>query len=177
MDKDLAYLLARYTFHSIEDSGDLVKVLDDLLLLTNLINSNRRLYLVLDHPCIANIAKIRIGQMITDSEILQKALNVLIVTKRIEYLNDFARYFKLMVHAKFDIQVAEITTAEHLDRQTVLRLVQALIDRTNKLIEFKVHIDPNIIGGLRVKIGDMLLDNTIQHTLNTLEKRMLSYES
>lgn len=66
------------------------------------------------------------------------------------------------------IVVADVTTATGLT-STLRGLLDALIDKGAKL-ELREHIDPDIIGGIRVELPGRRFDSTIQHKLETLRK-------
>lgn len=61
--------------------------------------------------------------------------------------------------------VAEVRAAIPLDGEQRERLRAALERATGKSVEMKVLVDPSVIGGLHVQVGDTVFDGTIRHRL------------
>jgi F-type H+-transporting ATPase subunit delta len=69
-------------------------------------------------------------------------------------------------------EVAEVRTATPLDDAQQQRLAEALSRAMNKNVEVKVVIDPTVMGGLVVTIGDTVIDGTVRHRLEQLKEQM-----
>lgn len=65
-------------------------------------------------------------------------------------------------------EVAEVTSAIPLDGDQRQRLAEALSKATGKQIEVHVLVDPYVLGGLRARIGDRVIDGTIRTRLRQL---------
>ncbi len=74
--------------------------------------------------------------------------------------------------AAVDREVAEIRTAVELDAATVERLVAALARRTGKRLEPKVIVDPSVIGGIVARVGDTVIDGSVQKRLSGLREAL-----
>jgi F-type H+-transporting ATPase subunit delta len=66
--------------------------------------------------------------------------------------------------------VAEIRSAVPLDEDQRTRLAQALSKNLGKEVEVKVHVDPSVLGGLSVRVGDVVIDGTVRHRLDQLKE-------
>lgn len=69
-------------------------------------------------------------------------------------------------------EVAEIRTAVDLDAATVARLVTALARQTGKQLEPKVIVDPSVIGGIVARVGDTVIDGSVQKRLSGLREAL-----
>ena len=69
-------------------------------------------------------------------------------------------------------EVAEIRTAVDLDAATVDRLVAALARQTGKQLEPKVIVDPSVIGGIVARVGDTVIDGSVQKRLSGLREAL-----
>jgi len=65
-------------------------------------------------------------------------------------------------------EVAEVTSAVPLDAGQRERLAAALSQATGKQVEVHVIVDPYVLGGLRARIGDRVIDGTVRTRLRQL---------
>jgi F-type H+-transporting ATPase subunit delta len=70
-------------------------------------------------------------------------------------------------------RVADIRAAVELDADERTRLADALGRRTRRTVELRVVIDPSVIGGLGVSVGDTIIDGTVRHRLDLLRETIL----
>ncbi len=63
---------------------------------------------------------------------------------------------------------AVVRTAKPLSADETDRLQAALAARTGKTIRLRIHLDPDLIGGLVVRIGDVVYDRSVRHQLTQL---------
>jgi F-type H+-transporting ATPase subunit delta len=64
--------------------------------------------------------------------------------------------------------VAEVRTAVPLDDEQVRRLAASLEQSTGREVEVKVVVDPEVVGGVVVRIGDTVIDGTVARRLAEL---------
>ncbi len=67
-----------------------------------------------------------------------------------------------------DAVVAEVRSAVELDSATVAKLEAKLSEATGKRVEAKVVIDPQILGGIVARVGDLVIDGSVQGRLQDL---------
>ncbi len=65
---------------------------------------------------------------------------------------------------------ATVTTAQPLPDDEKARLVAALAKQTGKQVDLHEKINPAVIGGIRVNLGDYVLDGTVRRRLNELRR-------
>ena len=63
-----------------------------------------------------------------------------------------------------------ITVAHQLDNNVFNNLVKSLSEKLNKNVVINTIIDPSVIGGIKINYTDKVVDNTILHQLQQLEK-------
>lgn len=68
---------------------------------------------------------------------------------------------------------ATVTTAVALDEVQRQRLAKALSDIYKRAVQVNVVLDPAVIGGIRVQIGDEVLDGTILRRLQEAERALM----
>jgi F-type H+-transporting ATPase subunit delta len=67
--------------------------------------------------------------------------------------------------------VAVVRAPFDLDEELVERLQVALAGATGKRIQVKVVVDPSVIGGVVAKVGDTVLDGSVQHRFAELREQ------
>ena len=73
--------------------------------------------------------------------------------------------------------VAEARSAVPLDSKQRDRLAAALERATGKDVELKVLVDPSVIGGVLVRVGDQVFDGTIRRRLELAREQLLRTRS
>ena len=65
-----------------------------------------------------------------------------------------------------------ITSAVELDRSTVEQIGTAIGDSTGRKVELTSEVNPDILGGLVVRVGNSILDASIRNRLEQLRKQV-----
>ena len=73
-------------------------------------------------------------------------------------------------------RVARVRAAMEVDAGERQRIADALGRLTGKPVELQVSIDPSLLAGARVEIGDLLVDATTRHRLDQLQEQLASPE-
>ena len=81
------------------------------------------------------------------------------------------RFVELAAQSR-EHQVAEVRSAVPLDDAQVQRLAQALSRATNKNIEVRVVVEPDLMGGIVATIGDTVIDGTVRDRLEQLKETL-----
>jgi F-type H+-transporting ATPase subunit delta len=68
--------------------------------------------------------------------------------------------------------VAEVRTAAPLDDQQRATLAAAIARATGKQVDMKVIVDPTVIGGLLVRVGDQVFDGTVRRRLELAKQHI-----
>ena len=69
-----------------------------------------------------------------------------------------------------NIEVAHVRTAKKLDDAEIKRLKSMLEEKLSKTVELHIQEDPDLLAGLRIKINDMVLDNTARSRMDNLKQ-------
>jgi F-type H+-transporting ATPase subunit delta len=70
------------------------------------------------------------------------------------------------------LAVAEVRTAVRLSDDQQDRLKAAIANATGKEVTLKVVVDPSVLGGLVVTVGDTVIDGTVRTHLDQLKSRL-----
>ena len=68
--------------------------------------------------------------------------------------------------------VAEVRSAVELDAKRREKLARALSKNLGLEVEVKIIVDPRVIGGVSVRVGDTVIDGTVRHRLDQLKERL-----
>ncbi len=69
-------------------------------------------------------------------------------------------------------EVAEITVAQPIDDAERERLRKALERATGKSLDLKVHVDESVVGGVRARVGDTVIDGSVAARLAAVRTRL-----
>lgn len=83
-----------------------------------------------------------------------------------------ASYFRELRDEERGIARAEVRTAVAIDEESRQRLVELLSAQTGKTVELTVEVDPALIGGAVIRIGDRLIDGSARHRLRALREQL-----
>lgn len=71
-----------------------------------------------------------------------------------------------------DQELAEVRVAQPLDAGRTAALAEALEKVAGRPLDLKVVVDPSVVGGVRARIGDTVIDGTVARRLEELRARV-----
>jgi F-type H+-transporting ATPase subunit delta len=93
---------------------------------------------------------------------------------RIEQLPHLAAEFRRLDNARQGIALAVATSASPLSPDEVRAVVERMEQLTGGRVELQVVVDPSLLGGLVVRVGDRLLDGSVRSRLERLRNQLVS---
>ena len=156
-------------------AGELDRWQSDLRRITSL-GEDVALVTVLESPRFRFDDKTKLlTERLSDVNPLALNLACLLVAKgRLSMIGDITDEYQRLLDSYRGIEQAEITTAIPLDDEDRLRLEERLKTVTGKKVVLKSAVDPNLIGGITVRVGGKLLDGSTRSKLATLKKALAS---
>ena len=106
------------------------------------------------------------------SALTKNFIGVLAANRRLSALPDIVRSFAAIAAAQRGEVSAEVTSAHPLDDKQIAQLAAKLKAREGKEVKIKASVDPEILGGLVVRIGSRQIDSSIRTRLNSLANAM-----
>ena len=97
-------------------------------------------------------------------------LNLLLDKNRIDAIEDITAHYARLTDEVSNIAHADIITAKPLKEKTLEKVVKSLESLTSKKIKPEVKTMPDLIGGIVVKIGDLVLDGSVKAQLAGLKE-------
>jgi len=101
-------------------------------------------------------------------------LHVLVRKRREPLLDNVVQEFDGYRDRREGRVKASVTTARKLDADVVKALNAALEQRTKKSVDLQERIDPNVLGGIRVNLGDSVLDGTVRRGLQDMRRSLVA---
>jgi F-type H+-transporting ATPase subunit delta len=94
---------------------------------------------------------------------------LLVDKRRIVFLKDIAAQFSALVREINNIVLAEVTSAKELNdgqKQAIVDRVKGMTDASD--VELKINVDPELIGGVIIKVGSKIIDASVQGQLRRI---------
>lgn len=104
--------------------------------------------------------------------LVRNLAQLLILRRRIDAVPDILNEFRRMHDVHRGIEHATVTTAVPLEQREREALLQQLTVMTGKRVEVETEVDPGILGGMVVRIGDKLIDGSTRGRLEALRRRL-----
>jgi F-type H+-transporting ATPase subunit delta len=104
-----------------------------------------------------------------------KLVSMLIARGRLSMIQDIYDEYQQMLDNYRGVegaQVAEVTTAIPLDDDYKLRLAQRITDMVGRPVVLRARVDPGVVGGIVIRIGDKLIDGSIRSKLASLRREL-----
>lgn len=105
---------------------------------------------------------------------VRNLLGLLLRRGRIKSLAKVAAEFRSLYQRQEGITPATVTTALALEADELRAIGQRLERQTGGRIELSTEVDPAILGGLIVRLGDRLIDGSVRGRLERLRARLIS---
>ena len=68
---------------------------------------------------------------------------------------------------------SQVTSAVELDEETVRHIGDRIAEQTGRKVELSSTVEPDILGGIVVRVGNQVLDASIRNRLDTLRKQVV----
>lgn len=167
---------AQALFHTALREGVTETIETDLETVDALLRSTPTLLRIMRAPTIARARKKDLLEKVFADKISGLTLRFLflIVDKRREtILPDINREFRALSYTHRNIQFVTARVARPLTAEEREDLDRTLEARTGKTIEIQEEVDPSLIGGVVLRIGDTIIDGSVAGQLRRLRQRLI----
>jgi F-type H+-transporting ATPase subunit delta len=139
--------------------------------------SKHTLAFLLREPKISAQRKETVLREALSTRVLPTSLNLaLLIVQRglVDLMPKIATEFQQMVFDYKNQAMAEVTTAAPMDSKQQLLVKQALERKTGKTILLQTKVNPDILGGVVARVGDQVIDGSVQQRLQALKRQLLN---
>jgi F-type H+-transporting ATPase subunit delta len=172
--EELAEVYGRSLFQVAREQDKLDLVREQLGQVADAIGSNRELQTFFFSPYFSTEEKQNALDRVLDGAdpVLVNFLKLLIENHRMPVIFRIrGRYERLWEEENRTLPV-EITSAVELDKATTDSVGQAIGERTGRKVTLAARVDPDILGGIVVRIGNSILDASIRNRLEQLRRHV-----
>jgi F-type H+-transporting ATPase subunit delta len=172
--EEIAQVYARALFEVAVEHDSLDEIREQLDQFADALNENRQLASFFFSPYFsADEKKDGLARAVTDANPeFANFLQALIERHRMPAIFRIrVEFISLWDEAKRLLPV-QITTAVELDSETVKDLSKRIGDQVDRKIEMSTAVDPDILGGVMLRVGNVILDASIKNRLEQLRKQV-----
>lgn len=155
-----------------EEQNKLQNIKHDIDLFTETVDDHRELRLILENPVVPSDKKAAVLEKLFSGSVDPITLNLFKIVsrkKREAYLYGIMQEAKNLYNQLLNIQHAVVTSATKLDASTVAELEQKVRRISGKNPELIQEIDPELIGGFVLRVGDQQLDASVTTQLREMK--------
>ena len=99
-------------------------------------------------------------------------LNVVVEKRREALFDKIVEEFDMLLDRHQGQLKVQVTSARKLDDQLAQALRTAIEQRTNQTVVLEERVDPEVIGGLKVNVGDRVIDGTVRRSLQDMRRSL-----
>ncbi|PSB01251.1 ATP synthase F1 subunit delta [Merismopedia glauca] len=164
---------------SIAKDNDLTeKIGEDMSAILNLLGKSSDFRDFLNNPIIKAESKKNVLQQVLGSEIQAYTLNILqllVDRRRSAFIEPLCQQYRALLRAMNQTVLAQVTSAVPLT-ESQMQSVQGKVKGMTQAreVELETKIDPDIIGGVIIKVGSQVLDASLRGQLRRLGLRLNS---
>ena len=177
-EEQVARVYARALFDAAHDAGAVDQVRRELGDFVAALAASDSLRDVLADPQVDTAAKQRVLAELTreDQPLVTNTLQLLLQRGRFPIVGDLGADFDALAAAEADLVAVEVTTASELSPEAHDKIAARVQEVTGRRVELAQRIDPEIIGGLVLRIGDVIVDGSVQARIRQLRRRLATAE-
>ncbi len=160
-----------------KENSDLHKVEENMKSLNNLININSEFRETISNPTIAKEDKKKVISAIADqnnfSQISKKFLGFVAIKNRLFFLEKIIESFLNLISKNKGELKAKLISSKKLSKDEQKKIKDELSKEFKSTLNIDYKYDPNLIGGLIIQVGSIMIDTSIKTKLQKLEKNMV----
>ena len=172
--EEIAEVYARALFEAAKDDGVLDRAHDELGQFADALDEDRNLQVFLFSPYFSSEEKKDgIRRIVSDAdERVLNFLELLAERHRMPALFRIRRIFEGLWAEENKLLPVVVTSATELDAGLVEDIGKRIEEQTGRRVELSSSVDPDVLGGLMVRVGNMVLDATVRNRLEQLRKQV-----
>jgi len=172
--EEIAEVYARSLFEVAQEQGKLDTVREQLGEFADALDAERELAMFFFSPYFSTQEKADgLERALVDAdETIVNFLGLLIEKHRMPTVFRVRRRFDALWEAEHRVLPVQITSATELDEETVKRIGDRIGEETGQRIELTAQVEPAILGGIVLRVGNQILDASIRARLDRLRRQV-----
>ena len=157
-----------------ESKGVATNVSEDMTLIASTIKSNEELSTFIQNPTIkVEVKESALLEIFANSNAVTKSLiHLLFENKRFEILNAIALEYNALFDIMNNVEVTKVTTAIPMDAALEAKVLAKIATFSDKKVTIENVVDPSIIGGFILRIGDKQYNASVANRLQVLKREL-----
>ena len=172
--EEIAAVYARSLFEVASEQDKLDLVREQLHQFADALEQTRELQVFFFSPYFSTAEKKDgLDRALSDAdEVVVNFLKLLIENHRTPVIFRVRREFNRLWQEENKLLPVQVTSAVELDEATVKQIGDRIAQQTGRKIELSATVEPEIIGGIVVRVGNSILDASIRNRLEQLRKQV-----
>ena len=172
--EEIGQVYARALFESAVEHGELDEVQEQLGIWADALGETKNLQTFFFSPRFSSAEKKDAIRKIIDggNERFLNFLELLAERHRLPATFRIRRSFDALWREEHKMLTVEVTSAVDLDESLVRSIGDRIEERTGRRIELTSRVDPEIIGGLVLRVGNKVLDASVHGRLERLRRQI-----
>jgi F-type H+-transporting ATPase subunit delta len=171
---EIARVYARSLFEVAKGQGKLDLIKEQLAAFADALEQSRELAIFLFSPYFSTEEKKRgLERAIVDADpIFLNFLELLIENHRMPVIYRARRQYEALWDSENRLLPVAVTSAVALDPAVADELGRKIREQTGQNVELTSHVDPDILGGIVLRVGNSILDASIRNRLQQLRREV-----
>jgi len=172
--EEIAQVYARALFEVAKERGLLDQVRDDLNEFAEALSNTHQLAVFFFSPYFSTEEKkAGLKRVVTGAEpVFMNFLEALIERHRMPAIFRIRDDYQQLWEDDRHLLPVEVTSAIELDKSTVTEIGNRIGEQTKRTVELSSKVDPDILGGIVLRVGNVILDASIRARLEQLRKQV-----
>ena len=170
-----SYALALYEL--AKENSELNKIEDEMNGLKVLLSKSSDFRGMILNPTVSKEEKNKVINEMSNqyifSQTLKKFLGFLTIKNRLFFLNKIIDSFLNLVSSNKGELKAKLVSSKELSKMEIEKIGKELSKDFKSVLNIDYKYDPDLIGGLVIQVGSVIIDTSIKTKLKKLEKNML----
>ncbi len=172
--EEVAQVYARALFEVGKERGTLDTVRGQLAQFVDALRDDRQLEVFFFSPYFSTTEKKDgLHRMVEDAdETFMSFLESLVERQRMAEIFEIQNKYEDLWDAEMKFLPVEVTSAVELDESTVRSIGEEIARSTGNEVQLTTMVDPDVLGGILVRVGNVIVDASIRSRLDQLRKEV-----
>ncbi len=172
--EEIASVYGRSLFEVARGHGNLDVVREQLGQVADAIEADQQLQVFFFSPYFSTQEKKDgLQRAVTDADpVVVNFLELLIEKHRMPALFRIRRTLDTLWQEENRLLPVSVTSAVPLDEATVRQIGDRIAQQTGRRVDLTARVEPDILGGIIVRVGNSVLDASIRHRLDKLRRQV-----
>jgi F-type H+-transporting ATPase subunit delta len=172
--EEIAAVYARSLFEVARDQDKLDVIREQLGAFADALSETRDLQVFLFSPYFSTKEKEEgLDRVVSDADpVILNFLKLLIEKHRMPALFRIRANYEALWEDENKLLPVHITSAVELDGSVVKQLGDRISEQTDRTVDVSADVDPDILGGIVVRVGNSVLDASVRNRLEQLRRQV-----